>query len=106
MSGEGEAEAEVAEFATVRALAPYDDTSITFRTAVYKHPELVRVRLSVDGLGDVDLRVAELVPGASFIVRGPDERPWQVLLTCEEAGWYSVARWPVAAPDAGGGASL
>lgn len=87
------------ECVRVLALPPYDYSSMAFRAAVYTNPDAVRFRIRVDTVGDVDLRVTDMSPGTTFSVRGPVERPWLVLLTCEEAGWYTVSRAPVQPPD-------
>lgn len=85
---------------TALALPPYDSSSMAFRAAVYAHPDMVRISVLTQA-GGFEMRVSGMLPGTELLVLGPAERPWRVLLTCEEAGWYAVSRPPVPPPDGG-----
>lgn len=87
------------EYVRVLALPPYDYSSMAFRAAVYTNPEVVWIN-ALTQVGGFEMRISEMLPDTGFLVLGPGERPWQVLLTCEEAGWYTVSRAPVQPPDA------
>jgi hypothetical protein len=98
--GEGETAQAEPRYATVMALPPHDFSSAVFRAAVYTDPVRVRVRLSVDRIGEADICVTALAPGSRFIVSGPPERPWHAILACEESGQFAVSRAPARPPEA------
>lgn len=93
---------------TITALPPHNASSIVFRTAVYQDPSQVKIRIPAD-IGDVDIWVAEMLPGTQFIVRSGDEQPgWTALLTCQSGGLFRItdaaARPSAPPPDSGEGA--